>query len=87
MSVRKYNVIYHLINDLKAEISDKMPLAELEEVLGRATVLQLFNVTVDKKKVPVAGTRVTQGTGFIPNIHFFREQKSVYIIHRVKLLV
>jgi len=61
VSVRKYNVIYHLINDLKAEISDKMPLAELEEVLGRATVLQLFNVTVDKKKVPVAGTRVTQG--------------------------
>lgn len=61
VSVRKFNVIYHLINDLKVQISDSMPLAEVEEVLGRASVLQLFNITLDKKKVPVAGSRVTQG--------------------------
>ena len=58
---RSFNVIYHMIDDLKNEISDQMPPVEVEDVVGRGTVLQEFMVSVDKKKVPVAGCKITTG--------------------------
>jgi translation initiation factor IF-2 len=61
--VRPYNVIYHLIDDLKQEISLRLPPANVEDVLGRANVLQEFLINVGKKKeqAPVAGCRVVAG--------------------------
>jgi len=59
--VKEFNVIYHLIADLKNEISDRMPPADIEDVTGRATVLQEFMVSDKKVKVPVAGCRVVSG--------------------------
>jgi translation initiation factor IF-2 len=59
--VKSFNVIYHLIGDLRAELGDRMPPVEVEEVVGRATVLQQFMVTEKKEKVAVAGCRVQAG--------------------------
>ncbi|XP_056891919.1 translation initiation factor IF-2, mitochondrial isoform X2 [Takifugu flavidus] len=54
-------VIYKLIDELKNELSAKLPPLTSENVLGEATVLATFDITVGKKKVPVAGCRVQKG--------------------------
>lgn len=61
VSIRSYDIIYRLIDDLKEELSSKLPPKEVEEVLGEATVLQQFFITEGKKEVPVAGCRCTKG--------------------------
>ncbi|XP_075151259.1 mitochondrial translation initiation factor 2 [Haematobia irritans] len=61
VSIRMCNIIYRLIDDLKEEISNKLPPMEVEEVLGEANVLQQFFITEGRKEVPVAGSRCTKG--------------------------
>jgi len=61
VTVRSFNVIYHLIDDLKNELSDKLPPATLEEIVGRGSVLQEFVVSLDRKKVSIAGCRISSG--------------------------
>lgn len=62
VTIKLYNVIYHLYDDLKLRISEKLPEQEKEEELGRADVLQEFVVKEKKKKgVHVAGCRCTRG--------------------------
>uniref|UniRef100_A0A1I8P923 Tr-type G domain-containing protein n=1 Tax=Stomoxys calcitrans TaxID=35570 RepID=A0A1I8P923_STOCA len=61
VSIRMCNIIYRLIDDLKEEISNKLPPMEVEEVLGEANVLQQFSITEGRKEVPVAGSRCTKG--------------------------
>ncbi|XP_063774700.1 translation initiation factor IF-2, mitochondrial isoform X3 [Pseudophryne corroboree] len=61
VSIKLHKVIYHLIEDLKGELSSKLqPLVE-ETVKGEASVLALFDVAVGKKTVQVAGCRVQSG--------------------------
>ena len=59
--IRGFNVIYHLIGDLKQEITSKMPQLEVEDVIGRANVLQEFQIKDKKTLVSVAGSRVVNG--------------------------
>ncbi|XP_017321988.1 translation initiation factor IF-2, mitochondrial isoform X2 [Ictalurus punctatus] len=59
--LKMHRVIYHLIDDLKEELSSKLPPISEENTVGEATVLATFDVTVGKKKVPVAGCRVQKG--------------------------
>ncbi|XP_019630698.1 PREDICTED: translation initiation factor IF-2, mitochondrial-like [Branchiostoma belcheri] len=59
--VKIHKIIYRLFEDLKEELSAKLPTKEELDIKGSAHVLQVFEVTVGKKKVPVAGCRVTQG--------------------------
>lgn len=59
--IKPFNVIYHLINDMKTEISSKLPLVQEEDILGEATVLQPFLINIGKKKVPVGGCKCTKG--------------------------
>ncbi|XP_055696129.1 translation initiation factor IF-2, mitochondrial [Lutzomyia longipalpis] len=59
--VRDFKVIYHLVNDLKDEISSKLPPLEVEEIVGEANVLQIFQITEGKKEVTVLGCRCTKG--------------------------
>ncbi|MEE6474323.1 hypothetical protein FKM82_010347 [Ascaphus truei] len=61
VTVKLHRVIYHLVEDLKEELSSKLsPLIE-EIVKGEASVLATFDVTAGKKKVEVAGCRVQKG--------------------------
>uniref|UniRef100_A0A1A9X2L9 Tr-type G domain-containing protein n=1 Tax=Glossina brevipalpis TaxID=37001 RepID=A0A1A9X2L9_9MUSC len=61
VSIRSCNIIYRLIDDLKEEISAKLPPIEVEEIVGEANVLQNFFITEGRKEVPVAGCRCTKG--------------------------
>ncbi|KAJ8002401.1 hypothetical protein DPEC_G00179750 [Dallia pectoralis] len=59
--VKTHKVIYKLIDDLKEELSSKLPACMVENVIGEASVLAMFDVTVGKKRLPVAGCRVQKG--------------------------
>uniref|UniRef100_G3MKY6 Translation initiation factor IF-2, mitochondrial n=1 Tax=Amblyomma maculatum TaxID=34609 RepID=G3MKY6_AMBMU len=61
VDIRTYNVIYHLIDDIKKELGKRLPLLDEEEIHGEALVQQEFVVTEGKKKVPVAGCKCTKG--------------------------
>ena len=61
VAVKEFNIIYKLIDDLRDEISARMPVEDLEETLGKATVQKEFLVTAKGQKVPVAGCRVESG--------------------------
>ncbi|XP_071544942.1 translation initiation factor IF-2, mitochondrial [Panulirus ornatus] len=79
VTIKENNVIYHLIEDLKKEISEKLPLKDEEEVLGEANVLAEFVITEGKKKVPVAGCRCIKGT--LKKDAYFRVIRGQDIIH------
>eukprot|EP00088_Acartia_fossae_P039415 TRINITY_DN4102_c0_g1_i3.p1 TRINITY_DN4102_c0_g1~~TRINITY_DN4102_c0_g1_i3.p1 ORF type:complete len:762 (-),score=153.60 TRINITY_DN4102_c0_g1_i3:393-2633(-) len=79
VSIRSFNVIYHMINDLKNEINDNMPEIENEDIVGKGQVLQEFLVTVNKKKVPIAGTKVVYGKITMnTNVRVERNGQEVY---------
>ncbi|KAK5898632.1 hypothetical protein CesoFtcFv8_008189 [Champsocephalus esox] len=59
--LRLHNIIYKLIDELKDELSSKLPPLKTEKIVGEATVLAMFDVSVGKKKLPVAGCRVQKG--------------------------
>lgn len=61
IKIKQHRIIYKLIDDVKEEIESRLPLIEVEEVLGEANVLQQFLINEGKKKVPVAGCRCTKG--------------------------
>ena len=59
--IREHNVIYAMIDDLKEELSLKMPSVDKENVIGQGTVSQEFLITEKKTEIPVAGCRVNKG--------------------------
>lgn len=56
-----HSVIYKLIDQLKVELSSKLPPVIMQNTVGEATVLTVFDVSMGKKKVMVAGCRVKKG--------------------------
>ncbi|XP_075996718.1 translation initiation factor IF-2, mitochondrial [Genypterus blacodes] len=59
--LKLHNVVYKLIDELKDELSAKLPPISRENIIGEASVVAMFDVTVGKKKVPIAGCRVQKG--------------------------
>ncbi|MCH9809209.1 MAG: translation initiation factor IF-2 [Alphaproteobacteria bacterium] len=58
VEIRYYNIIYDLVDDIKAAMSGLLEPTIRENFLGNAEVLQVFNIT---KVGKVAGCRVTEG--------------------------
>ncbi|XP_063367747.1 translation initiation factor IF-2, mitochondrial [Cydia amplana] len=61
IGLKKHNIIYKLVDDVKDELSARIPKRQEEEIIGEANVLQQFMVTEGKRKVPVAGCRCVKG--------------------------
>ncbi|KAK3599626.1 hypothetical protein CHS0354_029082 [Potamilus streckersoni] len=59
--IQLHKVIYKLFDDMKENLSKKLPILEVQEIVGEAKVLQAFKVTEGKKKVSVAGCRCIKG--------------------------
>ncbi|MEW5421655.1 translation initiation factor IF-2 [Amorphus sp. 3PC139-8] len=58
VEIRYYNIIYNLIDDVKAAMSGMLSPERRETFLGNAEILEVFNIT---KVGKVAGCRVTEG--------------------------
>jgi translation initiation factor IF-2 len=58
VEVRYYNVIYNVIDDVKAVLSGMLAPETRERFLGNAEILEVFNIS---KVGKVAGCRVTEG--------------------------
>jgi translation initiation factor IF-2 len=59
IEIRYYNIIYNLVDDVKAAMSGLLAPTLRETMLGNAQILEVFNVS---KVGKVAGCRVTDGT-------------------------
>ena len=59
LEIRYYNIIYNLVDDVKAAMSGLLAPTLREEMLGNAEILEVFNIS---KVGKVAGCRVTDGT-------------------------
>lgn len=59
--LKHFNVIYHLIDDLKKEIESRMPEVEQHTIVGQATVLKPFLINDKSKKIAVAGSICEKG--------------------------
>ena len=58
IEIRYYNIIYNLVDDVKAAMSGLLAPTLREEMLGNAQILEVFNIS---KVGKVAGCRVTDG--------------------------
>ena len=58
VEIRYYNIIYNLVDDVKAVMSGMLPPTLREEMLGNALILEVFNIS---KVGKVAGCRITDG--------------------------
>jgi translation initiation factor IF-2 len=58
VEIRYYNIIYNLVDDVKAALSGMLAPTLRETMLGNALILELFNIS---KIGTVAGCRVTDG--------------------------
>lgn len=59
--IRRFNIIYRLIEDLQAELNARMPDRDAEDVTGEAIVQQVFHINEKNKKVAVLGCKCTKG--------------------------
>jgi translation initiation factor IF-2 len=58
VEIRYYNIIYNVIDDVKAALSGMLAPETRERFLGNAEILEVFNIS---KVGKVAGCRVTEG--------------------------
>ena len=58
IEIRYYNIIYNLVDDVKAAMSGLLDPTLREDMLGNAQILEVFNIS---KVGKVAGCRVTDG--------------------------
>ncbi|MDB5526250.1 MAG: infB [Rhizobium sp.] len=58
IEIRYYNIIYDLVDDVKAAMSGLLPPERRETFIGYASIQEVFNIT---KVGKVAGCRVTEG--------------------------
>ncbi|XP_033227277.1 translation initiation factor IF-2, mitochondrial isoform X1 [Belonocnema kinseyi] len=83
IEVRRHNVIYKLIDDLKDEISRTLPKLKVDEVIGEADVMKEFEINEGRKKVKVAGCRCTKGV--LKKSGLYKLVRDGEVIYRGKL--
>ena len=58
VEIRYYNIIYNLVDDVKAAMSGLLAPERRETILGNAQIIEIFKIS---KVGKVAGCRVTEG--------------------------
>ncbi|KAJ5694210.1 hypothetical protein N7536_004622 [Penicillium majusculum] len=62
VAILDHNIIYKLIDDIKAILSEKLPPSVTMRVTGEAEIQQVFEITVKgREKTAIAGSRVRNG--------------------------
>lgn len=72
-----------MLNDIKGELTKRIPATEEDVQTGTADVLQVFEITDRNKKIPVAGCRVTDGS--LEKKLLFKLVRNGQVIHRGKI--
>jgi translation initiation factor IF-2 len=80
IDIRYYNIIYDLVDDIKATLSGMLPPTLREERLGEASIQEVFEVS---KVGKVAGCRVTDG--IVERGAHVRLIRDSVVIHEGKL--
>ncbi|MBS7544562.1 translation initiation factor IF-2 [Ancylobacter oerskovii] len=80
IEIRYYNIIYDLVDDVKAAMGGLLAPVNRETMLGNAQILEIFNVS---KVGKVAGCRVTDGT--VERGQHVRLIRDNVVIHEGKL--
>jgi translation initiation factor IF-2 len=80
VEIRYYNIIYDLVDDIKATLSGMLPPTLREERLGEAQIIQIFDVS---KVGKIAGCRVTDGV--VQRGAHVRLIRDSVVIHEGKL--
>jgi translation initiation factor IF-2 len=62
IKILDHNIIYKVTDDVKAKMEDELEPLVSQRVHGEAEIGQIFEISVKKSKVRVAGCRVTNGT-------------------------
>ncbi|KAI3381620.1 hypothetical protein SNEBB_004185 [Seison nebaliae] len=60
-NIKKFDIIYKLLDDMKEEMISLIPDVEVVNVIGEGEVSNLFYVKEDKKQICVGGTRCLKG--------------------------
>ncbi|KAJ9485418.1 hypothetical protein VN97_g7938 [Penicillium thymicola] len=62
VEILDHNIIYKLIDDIKAILSEKLPPSVTMRVTGEAEIQQVFEITIKgREKAAIAGSRVRNG--------------------------
>lgn len=62
LKISEHNIIYNLLDDVKAAMSDQLPIEYNVDVLGEADILQVFDINVKGKILEkIAGCRIVNG--------------------------
>ena len=74
------SVIYHVADDVKAELSAKLPDAVSQRVLGEAEVLQVFPINIKGRVYKnIAGCRIRNGTlKKTDAVRIYRKGKKIF---------
>lgn len=62
VEIFQHSVIYQLIDAVMDAMLDKLPPLLETKVVAEAKVLRIFQITIHKSEVPIAGCKVTSGT-------------------------
>lgn len=62
VQIMQSSIIYRLVEDVIAKMGERLPPKITHRVTGEAEIIQVFEFTFRKKKVPFAGCRVRMGT-------------------------
>ncbi|KAH8587414.1 hypothetical protein B0O99DRAFT_526849 [Bisporella sp. PMI_857] len=63
VNIIDHNIIYRLVDDVKAELSKHLKPLVTQRVLGEAEIAQVFDINIKRRKQkPVAGCKIRNGT-------------------------
>ncbi|PGH27580.1 translation initiation factor IF-2 [Polytolypa hystricis UAMH7299] len=80
VKIMKHNIIYELIDDVKAKLSEYLPPTVSQHVTGEAEIGQIFTITVKSRvTTSIAGCKVRNGV--INKGHKVRVLRNKGIIH------
>ena len=74
------SIIYRLVDDVKAKLSEKLPDIVTQKVVGEAEIAQVFEInTKGRIRVPVAGCRIKNGVVARNNkVRVLRGKETIY---------
>jgi len=80
VSIIDQNIIYRLVDDVKAELSKHLPPLVTQRVLGEADIAQVFSITVKgRQQKNIAGCKVRNGTiGKNAKVRVLRKGEKVF---------